>query len=97
MSKNRIIELLEDKIAVLEDQNERHLSLIDKLNKQLEVLTAQLSAQTETLKSIEKSFLEKNAALDKKKNQLKGLSKLISNESEQQKSDKEKPGGPSQK
>lgn len=97
MSKNRIIELLEDKIAVLEDQNERHLSLIDKLNKQLEVLTAQLSAQTETLKSLEKSFLEKNAALDKKKNQLKGLSKLISNESEQQKSDKEKPVGPSPK
>ena len=84
MSKDRIIEILEDK---LQHQNRIILQFSDTLSTQsdtIKQLTHQISILQQSLVSLEEALLEKNSNIEKLLNQNRGLGKLISNKSEKQ-------------
>ena len=91
MSKDRIIEILEDK---LQHQNRIIQQFSDMLSTQsqqlstqsntIEQLSHQITILQQSLVSLEKALLEKNSNIEKLLNQNRGLGKLITKRSEKQ-------------
>ena len=84
MTKDEIIASLMDQ---LKDANARITALTDRVNEllaRLTALTGLVAEQTSVITSLEKEAGKKEMELQKSNNKLKGVSKLLEKESEQQ-------------
>lgn len=91
MNKDRLIELLEDKLLHQEGLIKQFSDMLSIQSKQISIQTdtiKQLSNQVSTLQgcieSLEKALLEKDGDVEALTNKNRGLSKLIANKSEKQ-------------
>lgn len=91
MKKDRVIELLEEQNRHFKEQ----IKAADKREQQSQRLICELTSQvqqlTDAVQSLEEALTLKNGKLKKQENISRSLSKLVSNESEKQISDKSQP------
>ena len=77
-----MIELLEDQLKLFSQREKIHLEQLIRQSEQIESLSVQVGSLTETIRSLEKSLLQKNGDMQKVEGKNRRMSKLLSNKSE---------------
>ena len=82
MNSKRIIELQEDQLKLSAQREKMYLEQLVRQSEQIESLSVQVGSLTETIRSLEKSLLQKNGDMQKVEGKNRRMSKLLSNKSE---------------
>ncbi|NYI49364.1 IS66 family transposase [Macellibacteroides fermentans] len=82
MNSKRIIELQEDQLKLSAQREKMYLEQLVRQSEQIERLSVQVGSLTETIRSLEKSLLQKNGDMQKVEGKNRRMSKLLSNKSE---------------